>query len=155
MKPFNPTQYDLENVEAILAGKESHFSAHLYRLISRADHEHRTRLRQVYPGHVAAFEKWERNEATHKKLTIEPDEYQVSIYLTAGGGAWYTGKPNASLRAALMLALHEWATAGHCAAGMLLRVHALTGNLGAESPKPLWDLPLEPVIRQIKAKNRA
>lgn len=54
-----PSLYDIEQMEAILGGAESHFSAHLFRLIKRCDAEHRDRLRLVYPAHVAAVENWE------------------------------------------------------------------------------------------------
>jgi hypothetical protein len=37
---------------------ESHFTAHLFRLIHKADSVNRGKLAQSYPVHVAIFQEW-------------------------------------------------------------------------------------------------
>ena len=38
------------------------FSAHLLRLINKADHANREKIREIYPEHVAAWEAWRDGE---------------------------------------------------------------------------------------------
>jgi|SRR5579862_6696772 len=53
------TQFDLDNFNEIIAGGADHFSAHLYRLIKKADYENRLKLMSVFPRHVEVLELWE------------------------------------------------------------------------------------------------
>ncbi len=53
-----PSDFDRENMEAIIAGHGTWFSAHLLRLIARADSENIARLRLGFPDHVQAYIDW-------------------------------------------------------------------------------------------------
>jgi hypothetical protein len=52
------SEYDRTHVGMLVAGSGNWFSAHLLRLIAKADAGNRERLRLGFPGHVAAFEAW-------------------------------------------------------------------------------------------------
>jgi len=55
-----PSERDVQEIEKLLIDpKETHLTAHLFRLIKKMDREHRERIRQVYPHHVEAIEHWE------------------------------------------------------------------------------------------------
>lgn len=54
------SDYDRENIGAIIAGHGDWFTAHLLRLIAKADMHNRERLRWGFPEVVDAFEEWER-----------------------------------------------------------------------------------------------
>jgi hypothetical protein len=60
--PAKLTQWDLDNFERLfVAGPETdHFSAHLVRLIRKADFENRERLAEVYPEHVQANDLYDK-----------------------------------------------------------------------------------------------
>jgi hypothetical protein len=45
-------------MDDIMAGYGDWFSAELLRLIAKADLTNRDKLRQVFPEHVEAYEKW-------------------------------------------------------------------------------------------------
>ena len=60
------SDYDRDSMAAILAGQGDWFSAHLLRLISRADAYNLAKLRLIFPDHVAAYESW------HKGPTLPP-----------------------------------------------------------------------------------
>lgn len=47
------TKFDRENLEGILHGEGSYFTAHLLRLIAKADLRNRHLLGEVYPDEVA------------------------------------------------------------------------------------------------------
>jgi hypothetical protein len=54
------THHDKENIEDIIAGKHGDwFTAHLLRLIKKADHVNRDKLRRIWPDEVEAVERWE------------------------------------------------------------------------------------------------
>lgn len=53
------SDYDRAHIGEIVAGHGTWFSAHLYRLIAKADKVNRERIRLIYPEHVEAFEAWE------------------------------------------------------------------------------------------------
>jgi hypothetical protein len=57
------SEFDKKNVSHILSGHGDWFSARLLRLIMKADLTNREKLRQVYPEHVEAYEKYIRGEA--------------------------------------------------------------------------------------------
>jgi hypothetical protein len=52
------SQYDRDNLEDILAGHGSWFTAQLLRLIAKADDSNRDRLRAGFPAEVEAYERW-------------------------------------------------------------------------------------------------
>ena len=52
------SEHDKEHIADIVAGYGDWFSAELIRLIGKADRENRTLLRQVFPDHVEAYERW-------------------------------------------------------------------------------------------------
>ena len=52
------SQFDKENVGAILQGHGDWFSAQLLRLIARADWDNRAKIALVYPDHFKAWETW-------------------------------------------------------------------------------------------------
>lgn len=55
--------HDMAHMHDILVGDYGDwFSAHLLRLIRKADLENRELLRSVYPDHVAAYEMWAAGE---------------------------------------------------------------------------------------------
>lgn len=54
-----PSAYDIAHMTNIIAGDFGDwFSAHLMRLIAKADSSNREQLRKVYPEHVKAYEDW-------------------------------------------------------------------------------------------------
>lgn len=59
-----PTVWDVGHIgDFITSGTHyDHFSAHLFRLIRKADSHNRRRLRDAFPDHVAAYEAWERGD---------------------------------------------------------------------------------------------
>jgi len=57
------SDYDKANMQAILSGEGDWFTAHLLRLIAKADESNRDRLRLVFPYVVAAFEAWQKGGA--------------------------------------------------------------------------------------------
>ena len=52
------SEHDKAHIEEILRGHGTWFSAELLRLIAKADLTNRDKLRQVFPEHVEAYEKW-------------------------------------------------------------------------------------------------
>jgi len=52
------SEHDKEHIGDIIAGYGDWFSAHLLRLIRKADKINREKLRQVFPEHVEAYERW-------------------------------------------------------------------------------------------------
>lgn len=52
------SDYDREKMGDIVAGHGDWFSAHLFRLIAKADFENRAKLRLAFPEHVRAWEQW-------------------------------------------------------------------------------------------------
>lgn len=52
------SDYDRTHIADILAGEGDWFTAHLIRLIPRADAKNREKLRLAFPEEVATFEKW-------------------------------------------------------------------------------------------------
>jgi hypothetical protein len=50
--------HDAAMIGEIVAGHGDWYSCHLIRLINKADLGNRELLRQVYPEHVEAYEKW-------------------------------------------------------------------------------------------------
>ena len=53
-----PSAYDCANIAAICGGHGDWFSAVLYRLICKADHQRKHRLRLAFPHHVSLIEHW-------------------------------------------------------------------------------------------------
>lgn len=53
------SRHDIDHIQEILHGHGDWFSAHLVRLIAKADPLNRERLRVAFPAEVAEFEKWE------------------------------------------------------------------------------------------------
>lgn len=51
-------RYDETHIGEILTGDGDWFSAKLIRLIADADVDNREALREAYPDHVAAYERW-------------------------------------------------------------------------------------------------
>ena len=49
--------YDAEHVGDVMR-TGTHWTAHLLRLIAKSDVEHREALRQCFPDHVEAWERW-------------------------------------------------------------------------------------------------
>ncbi len=56
------SDFDRDNMEAILCGYGSWFTAHLLRLIAKADAVNREKIRAAFPEEVAAYEEWMRSE---------------------------------------------------------------------------------------------
>lgn len=52
------SQFDIDNVDAIIGGHGDWFSAKLIRLIAKADLGNRERLRMGFPEEVALYERW-------------------------------------------------------------------------------------------------
>ena len=52
------SEHDKAHMDDIMAGRGTWFSAELLRLIAKADLTNRDKLRQVFPEHVEAYEKW-------------------------------------------------------------------------------------------------
>lgn len=50
--------YDRTHIAEIVAGQGDWFSAHLLRLIAKADDTNRLRLSLIYPDHVQAYLDW-------------------------------------------------------------------------------------------------
>lgn len=57
------SDYDKAHIGDLVAGEGNWFSAHLLRLIARADSTNRARLGLLYPEHVEAFEEWLNKKA--------------------------------------------------------------------------------------------
>jgi hypothetical protein len=55
-----PNAWELKNVEAIIQGHGSDFSAHLFRLLARADRDNLQRMRLSAPHHVDAVVAWRK-----------------------------------------------------------------------------------------------
>lgn len=53
------SEFDRENVGAIISGEGDWFSAHLLRLIHASDVENQARLGALYPHHLAAYMAWD------------------------------------------------------------------------------------------------
>ena len=58
------SQYDREHLAGIIAGDGDWFTAHLLRVIRKADPYNRSLLRQPFPEEVAAVEEYETWKAT-------------------------------------------------------------------------------------------
>jgi hypothetical protein len=54
------SDYDREHIGDIVAGHGDWFTAHLLRLIAKADAYNRAKLEFMYAEEVEAFEEWER-----------------------------------------------------------------------------------------------
>lgn len=52
------SEYDKAHIEDILAGEGDWFTAHLLRLIAKADAQNRERIREGFPKEVEAYERW-------------------------------------------------------------------------------------------------
>ena len=52
------SDYDRQVLGDIVAGHGDWFTAHLLRLIAKADNENRDRIRAGFPEEVAAYEWW-------------------------------------------------------------------------------------------------
>lgn len=52
------SKFDREMIHEIIRGNGDWFSAHLVRLINKADTNNKEILRSVYPEHVEAYEDW-------------------------------------------------------------------------------------------------
>jgi hypothetical protein len=52
------SDFDKEHMADIVAGYGDWFSAELIRLINKADRGNKELLRQVFPDHVEAYERW-------------------------------------------------------------------------------------------------
>ncbi|KKL17797.1 hypothetical protein LCGC14_2481950 [marine sediment metagenome] len=52
------SEYDRNHISDLVYGHGNWFSAHLIRLIIKADMQDRAKLKQAYPEHVEAVEKW-------------------------------------------------------------------------------------------------
>jgi hypothetical protein len=50
--------YDRSHIGTIVGGEGTWFTAHLLRLIAKADDSNRARLRLSFPEEVAAYEEW-------------------------------------------------------------------------------------------------
>lgn len=55
------SEYDKRNIGKILYGEGTWFSAHLIRLIAKADPHNRQLLQLVYPDHVKAYLEYYQN----------------------------------------------------------------------------------------------
>src|SRR5689334_17981415 len=65
------SKYDVENIHAIMAGEGTWFSAHLLRLIAKADPVNRARLRAAFPNHVALCEwYWDHGPAAPAPIEL-------------------------------------------------------------------------------------
>lgn len=53
------SDYDREHIGEIIAGRGDWFTAHLLRLIVKADAFNRVKLAEVFPEEVAAVEAWQ------------------------------------------------------------------------------------------------
>lgn len=56
------SEWDQENIDAIISGHGDWFTAQLLRLINKADQVNRYKLAIIYPDEVAAYEKWRSSE---------------------------------------------------------------------------------------------
>ena len=57
--------YDKQNIGNILVnaqGKWDWFTCYLFRLIAKADEKNRSKVWEVFPDEVEAFEKWKKGE---------------------------------------------------------------------------------------------
>lgn len=70
---FEPSSHDKERVGEILRGEGDWFSAHLFRLIAKADRANYAILKKAYPEHVAAYEAWREGIAAPPLLPDEVD----------------------------------------------------------------------------------
>ena len=52
------SEFDREHMADIITGEGDWFTAHLLRLIAKADLNNRARLRLAYPEEVEAYEQW-------------------------------------------------------------------------------------------------
>jgi hypothetical protein len=70
------TEYDKQNIDKILQGEGSWFTAHLLRLIAKADRQNRDKLRMGFPEEVAAYEKPTREERRSFGKYIPPPDWR-------------------------------------------------------------------------------
>jgi len=52
------SEFDKRHLGDLIAGHGDWFTAKLLRLIAKADHENREKLRLGFPEEVAAYERW-------------------------------------------------------------------------------------------------
>ena len=63
------TEHDMQNIDKIIQGYGSWFTAHLIRLIAKADVYNRRMLRKAYPREVDAVESWTGAKSTTPSTT--------------------------------------------------------------------------------------
>ena len=68
-----PSEFDRDHVEQILGGHGDWFSAHLLRLYAKADDGNRSRLRDAFPYHAAAYDDWFTGRRPSEPLPGEED----------------------------------------------------------------------------------
>jgi len=90
--------FDRENLSWIMAGHGDWFTAHLLRLIKKADPQHRARLALGFPDEVWAVEKWEieSSEDIFDSGANDVDESNL-------GSCCACGKTGKDVRAIVML----------------------------------------------------
>ena len=69
------SEFDRLHIPAILKDRKGEksdwFSAHLIRLIAKADQHNRERIRTAFPEHVAAFEDWQLGIGVWKREVVQ------------------------------------------------------------------------------------
>jgi hypothetical protein len=66
------SDFDRAHIADILAGEGDWFTAHLLRLIAKADAMNRAKLKFMYSEEVEAFEEWEQRGAPQGNLRLVP-----------------------------------------------------------------------------------
>ncbi|HXH35239.1 MAG TPA: hypothetical protein VNJ54_12650 [Plantibacter sp.] len=64
------SDFDRANLDSILVGHGDWFTAHLLRLIAKADPVNRARLRAAFPAEVQAFESWRGDDNARHSVRV-------------------------------------------------------------------------------------
>lgn len=67
------SDYDRAHIGDLVAGDGDWATAHLLRLIAKADAEHRARIALGFPEEVAAYEAWHRGDERASVVADEDD----------------------------------------------------------------------------------
>ena len=71
---MNMSNYDKQNVGKLLRGEGTWFTAHLLRVIAKADEHNLNKLRSAYPDEVAAVETYQQIEWIRRPHRKENDD---------------------------------------------------------------------------------
>lgn len=84
--PAPLSEHDSARIGDIVAGDGTNYSAHLLRLINKADEHQRRLLASIYPDHVAAFRKWQSTPLVELRAS-EPKPLLFAVSLQYDLGA--------------------------------------------------------------------